>query len=117
MRTESYATAVARLVAATAQHFPESLVFVIDSFVLGTSTDLPPTQLSALALRELVDTAPTVLYERDSAATVERVLRMATGSATGGTANPAIARPARDTKELFKEREPWRSDEGVQAKL
>ncbi|BGP36319.1 translational activator of GCN4 [Rhodotorula kratochvilovae] len=114
---ESYATAIARLVAATAQHFPSSLDFILDSFVLGTSTDLPPTQVSALALRELVDVAPAVLYERDAAATLERVLKMASGSATGGTANPAIARPARDTKELMKEREPWRSDEGVQAKL
>ncbi|GAA5925263.1 hypothetical protein JCM3775_006409 [Rhodotorula graminis] len=114
---ESYATAIARLVAATAQHSPSSLDFILDSFVLGTSTDLPPTQLSALALRELVDQAPAVLYERDSAATVDRVVRMASGSATGGTANPAIARPARDTKELFREREPWRSDEALLAKL
>ncbi|GAA5901674.1 hypothetical protein JCM8208_001574 [Rhodotorula glutinis] len=114
---ESYATAIARLVAATAQHSPSSLDFVLDSFVLGTSTDLPPTQLSALALRELVDQAPAVLYERDAHATVERVVRMASGSATGGTANPAIARPARDTKELLREREPWRSDEALLAKL
>ncbi|GJN92071.1 hypothetical protein Rhopal_005099-T1 [Rhodotorula paludigena] len=114
---ESYATAIARLTAAVAQHSPSSLDFIIESFILGTSSDLPPTQLSALALREMVDTAPTVLYELNRDATVERVVRMASGSATGGTANPAIARPARETKELFKEREPWRDDESITSKL
>ncbi|KAJ8297218.1 eIF-2-alpha kinase activator gcn1 [Rhodotorula toruloides] len=114
---ESYATAVARLVASVALHSPSSLDFIVASFVLGTSTDLPPTQLSAIALRELIDTAPAVLYELDKDATVDRVVRMASGSATGGTANPAIARPARETKELMKEREPWRDDEDVLSRL
>ncbi|BGP21302.1 translational activator of GCN4 [Rhodotorula toruloides] len=114
---ESYATAIARLVASVALHSPSSLDFIITSFVLGTSTDLPPTQLSAIALRELVDTAPAVLYELDKDATVDRVVRMASGSATGGTANPAIARPARETKDLMKERDPWRDDEDLVSKL
>lgn len=114
---ESYATAVARLVAAVAQHSPDMLDFIIESFILATSTDLPPTQLSALALRELIDSAPTVLYEMNKDATVERVIKAASGAATGGTANPAIARPARDTKELMKERDPWRDDDSVLSRL
>ena len=114
---ESYATAVARLVAAVAEHSPDMLDFIIESFILATSTDLPPTQLSALALRELIDSAPTVLYEMNKDATVERVIKAASGAATGGTANPAIARPARDTKELMKERDPWRDDESVLSRL
>ncbi|GAA5981477.1 hypothetical protein JCM10908_004121 [Rhodotorula pacifica] len=114
---ESYATAVARLVAAVAQHSPDTLDFIIESFILATSTDLPPTQLSALALREMIDSAPAVLYEMNKDATVERVVKAASGAATGGTANPAIARPARDTKELMKERDPWRDDESVLSRL
>ncbi|GAA6002609.1 hypothetical protein JCM10207_007591 [Rhodosporidiobolus poonsookiae] len=113
---ESYATAIARLVAAVSLHDPSSLDFVITSFVLGTTTDLPPTQLSALSLREIVDVAPSVLYDLDKAATVDRVIKM-TLAQGGGAVNPAIARPARDTKELFKERDPWRDDEALLAKL
>ncbi|BGP12338.1 hypothetical protein JCM10213_003855 [Rhodosporidiobolus nylandii] len=112
---ESYATAIARLTAAVALHDASSLEFTITSFILATATDLPPTQLSSLALREIVDQAPTVLYELDKAATVDRVLKSIAG--TGGAVNPAIARPARETKELFKERDPWRDDEAVTSRL
>ncbi|BGP14060.1 translational activator of GCN4 [Rhodosporidiobolus nylandii] len=106
---ESYATAVARLSAAVALHDASSLEFTITSFILATATDLPPTQLSSLALREIVDQAPTVLYELDKAATVDRVLKSIAG--TGGAVNPAIARPAREAKELFTERDPCPDDE------
>ncbi|GAA5827172.1 hypothetical protein JCM11251_001152 [Rhodosporidiobolus azoricus] len=114
---ESYATAIARLTAAVALHAPDSLDFLISSFILATSTDLPPTQLSALALRELIDVAPSVLYDVDKTATVDRVLKMAGGQGGTTSVNPAIARPARETKELFKERDPWRDDEAVTARL
>ncbi|CEQ38752.1 SPOSA6832_00193 [Sporobolomyces salmonicolor] len=110
---ESYATAIARLLASLSAHAPSSLDFIYTSFLLPASTSsLPPTQLSSLAIRELVDTAPTVLYELDKDATVEMVLKLSAG---GG--NPALARPARETKELMKEREPWRDDESVMSKL
>ncbi|GAA5855038.1 hypothetical protein JCM8547_002355 [Rhodosporidiobolus lusitaniae] len=112
---ESYATAVARLVGAVAKHSPEDLDFIITSFITATATELPPTQISALALREMIDVAPMVLYELDKDATVDRVLKSIGGS--GGAVNPAIARPARETKELLKERDPWRDDEAVMAKL
>ncbi|GAA5915522.1 hypothetical protein JCM6882_005925 [Rhodosporidiobolus microsporus] len=114
---ESYATAIARLTAAVGLHDPSSLDFLITSFILATSTDLPPTQLSALALRELVDVAPSVLYDVDKMATVDRVLKMTGGQGGTTSVNPAIARPARETKELLKERDPWRDDEAVTAKL
>ncbi|GAA5862432.1 hypothetical protein JCM1840_004179 [Sporobolomyces johnsonii] len=110
---ESYATAIARLVASLSAHAPSSLDFIYTSFLLPSSTSsLPPTQLSSLAIRELVDTAPAVLYELDKDATVEMVLKLSAG---GG--NPALARPARETKELMKEREPWRDDEGIMSRL
>ncbi|GAA5986671.1 hypothetical protein JCM11641_001358 [Rhodosporidiobolus odoratus] len=112
---ESYATAIARLTAAVAFHDVESLSFTITSFITATETDLPPTQLSAVALREMIDVAPTALYELDKMGTVERVLKSIGGS--GGAVNPAIARPSREAKELFKQREPWRDDEEVLSKL
>lgn len=102
--------AIARLVAAVAQHDAPSLTFIIDSFLL--TTDLPPTQLSSVTLRELIDTAPTVLYEHDAHRTVARVL----GNAGAGMA-PSIARPAREARELMKEREPWSADKEVVEKL
>ncbi|GAA6038663.1 hypothetical protein JCM8097_009472 [Rhodosporidiobolus ruineniae] len=114
---ESYATAIARLTASVALHNPDSLDFILSSFILGTSTDLPPTQISSLALREMVDVAPAVLYEIDKVATVERVIKTAGGGAGAQPVNPVIARPARETKELFRERDPWRDDEALLAKL
>lgn len=107
--TESYNTAVARLVAALAKHDASSVSFILSSFVLG---DLPATQLSSLALRELIDTAPEVLYADNAQETVERVLRNAASSSP-----PSIARPAREAKELLKERAPWSEDSSVQERL
>ncbi|GAA6024607.1 hypothetical protein JCM11491_006044 [Sporobolomyces phaffii] len=110
---EAYATAIARVAAALAGHDASALEFVLTSFVVPTAPNqLPPTPLSVLTLRELVDAAPGVLYDLDRDATVELVVKLAQG---GG--NPALARPARDTKELFKERAPWRDDDAVLSKL
>ena len=108
--TESYNVAIARLVAALALHDADSLTFTIDSFLL--TADLPPTQLSSVTLRELIDTAPTVLYEHDAQKTVARVVANA-----GAGMAPSIARPAREAKDLLKERAPWCDDEEVQVKL
>ncbi|KAM0793613.1 hypothetical protein ACM66B_001046 [Microbotryomycetes sp. NB124-2] len=108
---ESYESAIARVAASLAMHDPASLSFVIESFLLG---DLPPTHLSSVTMREMIDIAPTVLYNMDKLETVSRVLKLAGG---GGNVSPAISRPARDAKELLKEREPWSEDEEVQSKL
>lgn len=107
---ESYANAIARTTASLAYHDSESLSFILTSFIL--SAQLPPTQLSTITTRELIDTAPQVLYDLDKDATVDLVLKLSAG---GG--NPALARPARDTKELMKEREPWRDDDAVMSRL
>lgn len=110
LSTEGYNLAIARLVAALALHDASSLTFIIDSFLL--STDLPPTQLSSITLRELIDQVPEVLYEHDAQKTVARVLANA-----GSGMAPTIARPAREAKELLKERKPWSEDAEVTAKL
>lgn len=55
---------------------------------------------------------PEVLYEHDAQKTVARVL----GNAGSGMA-PTIARPAREAKELLKERKPWSEDAEVTARL
>ncbi|GAA6058506.1 hypothetical protein JCM10212_006945 [Sporobolomyces blumeae] len=107
---EAYGTAIARTVAALASHDSESLSFILTSFVL--SSQLPPTQLSTITMRELLDTAPQVLYDLDKTATVDVLLKLSAG---GG--NPALARPAREAKELLKEREPWRDDDDVTSRL
>lgn len=109
---ENFSVAIARLVASLALHSPNELDFIINSFLLG---DLPATQLSALTIRELIETAPKVLYEIDANETVNRVIRNAgTGQ---GTVPPIIARPSRETKELLKEMSPWRDDEDLMTKL
>ncbi|KAK4055085.1 translational activator of GCN4 [Microbotryomycetes sp. JL201] len=108
---ESYESAVARVAASLAMHDSSSLSFVVESFLLG---DLPPTHLSSVTMREMIDIAPQVLYDMNKLETVSRVLKLASG---GGNVPPAISRPARDAKELLKEREPWSNDEEVQSKL
>ncbi|GAA5877296.1 hypothetical protein JCM16303_006233 [Sporobolomyces ruberrimus] len=107
---ESYSTAIARTTAALAFHDSESLSFILTSFVV--SAQLPPTQLSTITVRELIDTAPQVLYDLDKDAMVDLLLKLSAG---GG--NPALARPAREAKELLKEREPWRDDDAVMSRL
>ncbi|GAA5844812.1 hypothetical protein JCM3766R1_003325 [Sporobolomyces carnicolor] len=108
---ESYATAIARTAAALASHDADALSFILTSFVISNQ-QLPPTQLSTITVRELVDTAPRVLYDLDRDATVDLVVKLSAG---GG--NPALARPAREAKELLKEREPWCDDDAVTSKL
>ena len=69
--------------------------------------------LSSLALRELVDQASEYLYGiRQNEAAVSAAVRNA-----GGSVPPSIARPARETKELMREREPFASDAEAQSKL
>lgn len=110
---ESYNNAIARLVASLAQHDPDSLSFILTSFLLGDPSTLPPTQLSSATMRELVDLAPHVLYDIDKREVLARVLRHASGSGVP----PSVARPARDTRELMKERKPWCDDEEITSKL
>lgn len=98
-------------------HHAEALEFITTSFILASATELPPTQISSLALREMIDVAPNVLYELDKDATVERILKSIGGTGGGAAANPAISRPAREAKELLRERDPWRDDESVISKL
>ena len=66
-----------------------------------------------MTIREIIDQAPQAFYDLDLAQTV--VTRVFANAAS--TSPPSIARPAREAKELFKEREPWCSDEVVLAKL
>ncbi|SCZ89778.1 BZ3500_MvSof-1268-A1-R1_Chr1-3g01573 [Microbotryum saponariae] len=106
---EPYNLAISRLLAGLATHDPSSISFLVQSFLLG---ELPSTALSSIAMRELIDTAPRVLYEVDPSGTVEKVQKNA-----GSGMAPAIARPARDTLALFKERSPWCDDESLLASL
>lgn len=120
--TESYNNAVAKLVASLARHDQgASLAFVIDSFVVGTDAGgggdhLTPTSLSTTTIRELIDLAPRVLYEprdrRDRV--VGRVVRCASA---GSGVSPSVTRPAREAKELIKERQPWCDDELVMSRV
>ncbi|KDE04239.1 hypothetical protein MVLG_05338 [Microbotryum lychnidis-dioicae p1A1 Lamole] len=106
---EPYNLAISRLLAGLATHDPSSISFLVQSFLLG---ELPSTALSSIAMRELIDTAPRVLYEVDPSGTVEKVQKNA-----GSGMAPTIARPARDTLALFKERSPWCDDESLLASL
>ncbi|SCV68098.1 BQ2448_219 [Microbotryum intermedium] len=104
---EPYNLAISRLLAGLATHDPSSISFLVQSFLLG---DVPSTALSSIAMREIIDIAPQVLYDVDPSGTVERVQKNA-----GSGMAPAIARPARDTLALFKERSPWCDDESLLA--
>lgn len=74
--------------ASLALHSPSSLEYLITSFLVG---DLSASQLSSLAIREIIDTAPQAFYDLDlSDSVVRRVLQNA-----GGSSPPSIARPGR----------------------
>lgn len=96
--------------AALASHDPTAIE---DLKTYLVSDHLPATQLSSLTLREVIDQAPQAFYDLDMAQeVVTQVLKNA-----APISPPTIARPGRDARELLKEREPWASDEEVQARL
>lgn len=66
-----------------------------------------------MAIREIVDQAPKALYDLDLASRI--VARVVANVAS--TQPPAISRPGREVKELFKEREPWASDASILSQL
>lgn len=103
---ENYNVAIGRLVAALALHDSSALEPLVPYLL-----EMASSSLSSLTIREIVDAAPKAFYELGQEKDVlEKVLENV-GQA------PNIARPARETKELMKEREPWASDEKVLEKL
>ena len=110
MCSDSYNSAIARLVGALAIHSPSSVEPLILAHLVG---ERPSTQLSSMAIREIIDQAPNAFYDLDLA---QVVLTKVFANASS-TSPPSIARPAREAKEFMKEREPWMSDEAVIAKL
>lgn len=66
-----------------------------------------------MTVRETVDQAPEVFYDLNLSQQIVTLVL----SNSAGTQAPSIARPARETKDLMKEREPWASDEAVQSRL
>lgn len=104
--------AIARVVAALAQSDISTIDTLLDLQVFG---ELPPTQLTSLALRELLenrDAAKTLYDTLEPLRVVERALQN-----SGADQPPAIARPGRESKELLRTVEPWASDSEVKAKL
>lgn len=67
-------------------HDPPALEYLITSFLVG---DLPSTQLSSIALREMIDTSPQAFYDLDlSQNVVKKVIQN-----SSATSPPTIARP------------------------
>jgi hypothetical protein len=106
---EPYNLAIARVAAAFALH-DSMAIEPLGDYLYG---ETPATQLSSFTLREIIDTAPQAFYDLGC---VEQVVTQVLANAAG-TSPPSIARPARDARELLKEREPWASDEEVQSRL
>ncbi|WFD44262.1 translational activator of GCN4 [Malassezia psittaci] len=107
---ESMKKALADLSAAYLKYDASQGISVLDKYVLQPAPI--DVQLAALCLRSCVEDAPEVLYEHvRPPSTVAQLAASWLGEA------PSVARPARETRDLLRKLEPWRSDQDVQAAI
>ncbi|PWN50148.1 ARM repeat-containing protein [Violaceomyces palustris] len=102
---ESFKVAVAEVCGALASHDAEVVRSVVETLVLSPAS--PDSQLASLCVKSMVDRAPKALYDLGLSVKASKQVAAWLGEP------PAVARPAREAKELMKSREPWSNDPKV----
>ncbi|CAO1631779.1 unnamed protein product [Parajaminaea phylloscopi] len=103
---ERFKTAIADVFAGLARHDADAASDLVRRRVLPADTD---ATLASLSLASLVEHAPEIAYDFGVATKMAQIVSEFI------YAGPAIARPAREARELMKTRNPWASDEAVVA--
>lgn len=103
---ERYKTAIGEVLAGLALHDTPAALDIVKRRVLPTDTD---ATLASLSIASLMEHAPEITYEFGHAPKMAKIV------AEFVFAGPAIARPARESRELMKTRNPWASDDDVMA--
>ena len=106
---DSIKSHVADVLAAVAVHNAELVRELLDSQVLCSEPG--DKQLASQCVRAMLERAPAQLHEIAQQKDVVKAVLTWTGEA------PAIARPARESRDFMKQKEPWRSDSFVQEYL
>ena len=108
-RGESYNTAMGKIVAGLAKNDPLDIRSICDDFLAAPT---PPTAIVSIVILTIMEDAPEAFLELDI---VEDVLKKVQASV--GSDSSAIARPAREAREIMKSNSKWQEDKTVQAIL
>ncbi|GAA99124.1 uncharacterized protein L969DRAFT_87172 [Mixia osmundae IAM 14324] len=105
---DAYNLVLGQLLGGLILHHPKEVLPFLDEHILQD----PPTILGSMCLAAVIEVAPAQLHSfNTSMLIVNRVIRLAQVD------QPAISRPARETRDHMRHLEPWKSDEGVQDKI
>lgn len=95
-KPETYSVAVGKVVAALAKTEPASIRSIVDDFLAAQT---PPTSIVSHIILAVMEEAPDAFVELDA---TEGVIAKVRASVSNDTS--AIARPAREARELMKEK-------------
>jgi len=104
-RGENYNTAIGKVVGGLAIHDPQCLRPIVDNFL---SAPTAPTQLCSLVILSVLEQAPDAFFDLE----VEEDI-VAKVTASIATDSSAIARPAREAREIMRVNNRWRGLPGV----
>lgn len=108
-RGENYNIAVGKIVSGLARNDPESIRSVVDSFLAALT---PPTPLVSIVILAVLEESPDAFYDLD---VVEDIVKKVVASMATGQA--AIARPAREARDLMRSVKRYEQDKEVQTAL
>lgn len=103
---ERFKMAIAEVLAGLALHDAAAALDIVKRRILPMNTD---PMLSSLSLASLLEHAPSITYDFGFGPKIAKIV------AEFVFAGPAIARPAREARELMKTCNPWASDDAVMA--
>jgi len=106
-RSETYNNAIGKVVAGLAQTDPESIRPIVETFLAAPT---PPTMIVSIVIRSIMEEAPSTFHALDQ---VEDVVKKVQASVSLDSS--AIARPAREAREIMRSDPGWKADEAAQA--
>ena len=108
-RGETYNKAVGTVVAGLAASDPESIRPIVETFLAAPT---PPTMATSIVILAILEQAPSTFHQLGI---VEDVIKKVQASVSLDSS--AIARPAREAREIMRSDYAWKEDESAQALL
>ena len=108
-RSETYNKSVGNVVAGLAISDPESVRPIVETFL---AAPIPPSMMTSLVILAILEQAPATFHQLG---TVEDVIKKVQSSVSVDSS--AIARPARESRDIMRSEHGWKSDEDAQALL
>ncbi|EIW69657.1 hypothetical protein TREMEDRAFT_73934 [Tremella mesenterica DSM 1558] len=105
-RHENYNQAIGKVIAGLAKNDPDSIRSIVDTFLAAPT---PPTALVSISILSVLETCPEAFYELEVVGDIARKV-----SASVAVEGSAIARPAREARELMRSLTRYKEDGQVQ---